>query len=42
VSTLRPAELADLIVANLPSFSDSLEKGAIGRDAVRVRQLQLR
>jgi predicted nuclease of predicted toxin-antitoxin system len=27
VSTLRPAGLADLIVANLPSFADALEKG---------------
>jgi predicted nuclease of predicted toxin-antitoxin system len=45
VSTLRPVELADLIVANLASFADALEKGAIvaiGRDAIRVRQLPLR
>lgn len=45
VSTMRPAELAALMVANLASFADALEKGAIvaiGRDAIRVRQLPLR
>lgn len=45
VSTLRPVRLAELLVANLPSFSDALDKGAIvaiGRDAIRVRQLPLR
>lgn len=27
---LRPAEQAELLIANLPSISDDLEKGAIG------------
>lgn len=45
VSTSRPAALADLIVSNMPSFSDALDKGAIvaiGQRAIRVRQLPLR
>lgn len=45
VSTSRPARLAELIVSNFPSFSDALDKGAIvaiGRHAIRVRQLPLR
>jgi hypothetical protein len=43
VSTSRPAELADLIVSNMPSFSDALEKGvigAIGQHAICVRHFR--
>lgn len=41
---LRPAEQAELLIANLPSISDDLEKGAIAsltRDRLRVRELPI-
>lgn len=41
---LRPVEQAELLVANLPSISDDLEKGAIAsltRDRLRVRELPI-
>lgn len=41
---LRPAEQAELLIANLPPISDDLEKGAIAsltRDRLRVRELPI-
>jgi predicted nuclease of predicted toxin-antitoxin system len=41
---LRPSEQAELIVANLPSIAEDLEKGAIAsltRDRLRVRELPI-
>lgn len=41
---LRPSEQAELIVANLPSIAEDLEKGAIvslTRDRLRVRELPI-
>ncbi len=41
---LRPSEQAELIVANLQSISEDLEKGAIAsltRDRLRVRELPI-